>query len=151
MKGVGSPWTVRKSDCCVCSAPHQLHSLFSVNSLPSEIFCVWKFSSNLCMDHNILDGNYSPPNSVLQTQNNLIVVISPGTKEQAGTVGSPDFSGGQSLRTWACWKWVWFWKSKLVIKWCFLWGTSEDTSRAKTLQVIYYFISLNPNSNISSQ
>ena len=60
-----------------------------------------------------------PPNSVLQTQNNLIVVISPGIREEAGTVGSPDFSGGQSLRTWVCWKWVWFWKRKLVIKWCF--------------------------------
>lgn len=104
------------------------------------------------MYHNILDGNYSPPpNSVLQTQNNLIVVISPGIREEAGTVGSPDFSGGQSLRTWACWKWVWFWKRKLVIKWCFLWGTNEDTSWAKTLQVIYYFSSLNPNSNLSSQ
>ena len=26
--------------------PHDLCSLFSINSLPSEIFCVWKFSSN---------------------------------------------------------------------------------------------------------
>lgn len=103
------------------------------------------------MDQDILDGDYSPQNSVLQTQKNLIVVIPPRSREEAGTVGSPDFSGGQSLRTWACWKRVWFWKRKLVIKWCFLWGTGEDTRLAKTLQVIYYFIWLNPNSNLSSQ
>ena len=79
------------------------------------------------------------------------MVISPRCREEAGTVGRLDFSDGQSLRAWACWKWVWFWKRKLVIKWCFLWGTTEYTRRAKTLQVIYYFIWLNPNSNLSSQ
>ena len=30
--------------------PHYLCSLLSVNSLPSEMLCVWKFSSNLCSD-----------------------------------------------------------------------------------------------------
>ena len=59
----------------------------SGNSLPT-----------LCTDQDILDGNYSPQNSVLQTQNNLIMVISPRCREEAGTVGSLDFSDGQSLR-----------------------------------------------------
>ena len=53
-KGVHCLWSVRKSAHCVCSTLHSLCSLFSINSLSSEILCVWKLFFNPHMDHKIL-------------------------------------------------------------------------------------------------
>ena len=50
--------------CYVYSTLYYLHSLFSINSLSSEILCVWKFFSKPHTDHNNylrLDGPEGPP------------------------------------------------------------------------------------------
>ena len=54
----------QKVRCYVCSTLHYLRSLFSINSLSSEILCVWKFFSKPHTDHNNylrLDGPEGPP------------------------------------------------------------------------------------------
>ena len=48
MKAVDSPRSVRR----LAHYTHSAHcSLFLINSLPSEMLCVWNFFSNLCLDH----------------------------------------------------------------------------------------------------